>query len=768
MSQYGTIYKSEWLMEDETNEVQVYIYDTENMIPDGDTPITYDLEPTGQPLVVSVINNGRSKYGIFSKQARIEFYSTQTINAYTFADSTDQRWYVEVKMNDTTFIFKGFLVLSEIQRSFQPNPTVVSLTASDNLALLKERPLKTDADEVPTGKNRLADYILWCLKKTGLSLPFNVINNIRPGTGTASIAFANFSSTGYIFFPFPADYHPEFYIGQRLLCTSSGSNNGTVFTVVDNSSGTFSGGNIEVTPAPVHESGITNFTLTDQATGHLYDKMYVDAKTFEAEIGECEDCRTVLEKILDKNCFITQYLGEWWIINPDELNDLTRYITEYDADGAITGTSTATGQTSIGAGQNSYWISRSSLVEYDRPFKFTKHTFRYEYPKEIPCNVDFSRGDERPGGTALEKTYDVECWTLRRGYPGGYQTTSIDPYIIKRYNQWAREDERYLVIPDSTTYTYKEYLESEPIQIIENDRIDISFDWRLASTTGFIIQSVHLLQVVLHGDDGEYYFLGGDNTVDDPVFVPGESLYKWYDTSNFTANTAAGEIQLNWPLVDELEWNSFTWEAPPAPVGGNIYIWLHNFKQGSSSDYDKDLNYTNIRVEYIPYINGSYTKYEGQYSKAERTDTGFSANLDEDVDISDSPIPLVKGGMFANHSGTYVLQPVFWSAQLWSLGQPNDSDYFQPFEYHRVNGTYNQNHYCIRYFSGQLKGLTDTWPDMNTVYLISDADFDSSNKYFMLIEIEQDFKSRVWRGKFAETYRESGKVFPPFEFKYIT
>ena len=50
----------------------------------------------------------------------------------------------------------------------------------------------------------------------------------------------------------------------------------------------------------------------------------------------------------------------------------------------------------IGVGGIAHWIERSQLTEYDRPLKFTKHSYRYEYPKEIPCNVDFSKGDELP------------------------------------------------------------------------------------------------------------------------------------------------------------------------------------------------------------------------------------------------------------------------------------------------------------------------------------------------------------------------------------
>jgi hypothetical protein len=53
-------------------------------------------------------------------------------------------------------------------------------------------------------------------------------------------------------------------------------------------------------------------------------------------------------------------------------------------------------------------------------------------------------------------------------------------------------------------------------------------------------------------------------------------------------------------------------------------------------------------------------------------------------------------------------------------------------------------------------------------YRLTDIDPDTSDRRFMLIEMEQNWKTGIWRGKFAETWNISDRVFPPFEFKYIT
>ena len=261
--------------------------------------------------------------------------------------------------------------------------------------------------------------------------------------------------------------------------------------------------------------------------------------------------------------------------------------------------------------------------------------------------------------------------------------------------------------------------------------------------------------VRLVGDDGTYWMLDIDGV--------------WYlSNSSYSVNFKDLEYQFIPNDVDTTEYATVSVESNDVPVTGTLYIDLHALNQQGGSSDNVDIHFAPIEFTYYPFINGSLDKYSGQYSKSERVDIGYSANLDEEVNISDSPKPILKGGMFANHSGVYVLQPVFWSTQQWALGQPNDSDYFQPFEYHRVNGTYNQNHYCIRYFSGSLKGLGTAWPDMVFPFQLVDTDLDSSNRWFMMMEMEQDWKTQIWRAKFAETYNTSGKVFPPFEFKYIT
>lgn len=691
MSQYGTYYTMSWLTAQEDVTVTATIYDTEHIIADGDSPTVYELTPTGNPCTISVINNDRKKWGIKAKQAKLEFYSVPGINAYNFTDSNDTRWLCEIKANAEDMILTGYVVLTDISRPFLPDKQVITLTVSDGLGLLKEKPLTLDGGGNPTGKFWIAYWLNLALKKTGLNLELFVHNNIRP------------------------------YLDGTFLGTSH----------------------------------------------HLYSDIYLDAKTFEKQIGECEDCYTVIEKIIDKDCFLTQYKGAWWIMRPDDFDGNNVYYARFNLSATlISYDNTLDNGRNIGVGEVNQWVQASQGVEYERPYKFSKHTYKYETPLETPCNVDFVRGDLLTVVSPTEKHYEIDCWTLKRGYPTSPQSTTITPYIKREFNAYDYEISRVVVLPNASTITYKEYIESEGIPVDLKDRFDVSFDWRLQSSTGFGFQYLRYCSVVLHGSDGSWWMLGGVGGASDPSYDPGTSYFKWYNTSGFTVNTAASEILVDFNTTDETDWNSFTWEAPPCPIDGTVYIWLNQFKQVSSSNSDRVIEYQNLSFDYHPYINGTYQKFNGQTSKVSRDN--YSANLDEEVSISDSPKPMLKGGMFTYSSGIYSLHSEYFNATPFSNGSPPDTTYVHPYEYIRVFSTFNQYRRGIRFFTGTIKGLGSNWPDLIHKYYLTDTDYDSNGRTFQLLSFEQNWKTGLWSATLAECWHTDGKVYTDdFEWKYI-
>lgn len=172
--------------------IRVTISDTENLIEDDAAQTIYPLEFTSNPLRISIIDNDEDKFTpIRAKQCEIEIFSGNGIDISSFASGGDNRWKVEVFIIPSgPFVpltnpayFTGFLSISDLKQDFLPDPNTITLTATDNLGILKDIPL-TDFTGTRQYKDyfRVIDYISWCLSKTGLSLPIYAIMNLREET----------------------------------------------------------------------------------------------------------------------------------------------------------------------------------------------------------------------------------------------------------------------------------------------------------------------------------------------------------------------------------------------------------------------------------------------------------------------------------------------------------------------------------------------------------------------------------------------------------
>ena len=753
-------------MMDGTNEVRVNIYKTDVLIPDADTPQVVSMKGSGKPLTISVTNNDRNKLSVIrSTEAKIEVLTETGIDISTFTGGPDNLWYVEILLNQTDYIFKGFLILADISQSFQPEPQVLVLTASDCLGLLKDIPLVDLDGEVPTGKQKICFYLAYALNKTGMRLPMYVVNNLRHGTGSRTVSYVNFSNPGSTIF-FPSETVDMFYDGQKFEVTGgSVSNLNSEFTVTAVNGG---GTNIEVSPAPVHESGALNVIFEDiSSRGHLYNTVYLDAKTFESEIGECEDCYSVLEKILGYDCFICQYLGSWWIFRVDEWDENQIYVTIFDGAGVYQTDEGATDYNmSIGDAETIEFALADAIVERERPLNFAKLVYRYEYPKEVPCNVDFSRGDVIDD-TLPEKTYQLECWTLREGVPGYYGSVDGTTATIHRiFNGVEYETDRYIVLTPRTSFESSSindatYIESEGIPIREKDKFTTSVDWRTENDiTTSLSSNVRLFRCVLNGDDGSWWILGEDTV--------GDGVHKWFDTALWTINSAKGVVSVVLG-DDDTEWKNISWDAPPAPVTGTLYLWMNQLNQLSSANDTIDVWYSNLTFDYYPLINGSYQKYTGQHQKVYRATDGYLNKLDSEVYMSDSPTKLGKGAMFLLIDGAYVLTYVFYPVNVYPSGPP-DITPCHPYGELQIRSVWNQGVYANWIFSGNMWPIGEDWPAMIHKYILTDSHPATVNRYFTSVGYEQDWKSGMMNNTLIEVYdRVNLKSYSePREFKYIT
>lgn len=754
----GIIYRSEWLMQDDTTTVKVDIFDTSVLIDDSDDPNIIELIPSGSPLKISVIDNDRDKLTpIKSKQAVIEVLTENGIDITTFTGGPDNQFYVEITTGEPQFIFKGFLVTADLNQAFLANPQVLTLTATDGLGFLRDAPL-TDLDgNNPEGKHKLSHLLAYCLNKTGLALSIYVVNNLRHGSGVF---------TGPLFFSGAGQYFVTegllttyFYVGQEITISGTASNDGTfIVTEVDNSSVITQ---VRINATITGESATP--TITDTSSDvHLYNSVFLDAKTFETEIGECENCRTVLEKILGEDCYLTQYRGNWWIVRVDEFDEHDIYVAIFESSGTFgTFEGAMTYNKSVGQGEDLYMVRAAEIVERERPLNTAKLTFNYNTPLEILCNINYTRGPASGSGTLSGYSlYDIDCWTTSRDFGANETTPNTTAHIARKFNDLGYEDERFIVILQPASFTNPPtYIRSSRVPMKKKDMFSFSVDYGATndnnSSDNFIL-GIGL--IVLYGNDGSVWTLDCRTGEEEA----------WNETD---AEISLFRREIQWdfsPDTEDLtEWKTFSITSYPLPVDGEVVVYLYAANRVSSSADNINMKYSNISFEYIQYINGSYRKYTGQYQKVTRPETGYLATRDKEVFISDSPKPLLKGSMFLLIDGKYVLTTKFYPLNVYPSTPPDNE--VKPYGELQIRSVFNQWVYPNWVFSGTVKGVDNDWPDMIHKYILTDTHPSKDNRYFLLSSFEQDWKTGEMNATFIEVYDrvKMKRYSDDREFKYL-
>lgn len=672
--------------------VIVTISDMDTLVADDVDQTVNTLDLTDNPIRISVIDNDEDKFTpIRAKQCEIGIYSTGAIDISTFASGGDKRWKVEVTLNYTDrYVFIGWLNLSLLSMEFQPHPNVIVLTATDGLGSLKDVPLTDFSSLNPTGKNKICDYIAWCLSKTGLNLTLFVVNNLRE------------------------------------------ENNPAV---------------------------------------HIYNCVYLDAKTFEKDFGVSEDCYTVLQKILGEYCFLCQTKGRWYIQSIDEKGPFSYMRAEYTSLGIfLNEVGPVDYPKSIGIANDLSWFGypdSAPLVVPERAYKSIKETYNYTPPKEIVCNMDFSRGDfianlsdeVVDSQTYTVKSYAVECWTYYKGVPVTTQDSSS--YIKRLFNSNGYESERYLHMPATATSAFYYQKTDGKFSIHFKDKFSFGLSFKHSTDLGGGSGSVTLTQawIRLYGDDGTYWNLHADST---------GSSYWVQATATWTTNQAF----IQWIGLSEnadfTKWQDLSIESPAAPVSGDIEVLLVNNQTPNS----QSKSFASVSLEYIPFINGSYQKYTGQYHKVSQTLDTVAAR-EREVFISDSPKKLFKGALFRYTGSAYVLAGNFTNPNTLTT---------KPYGEHQAFTVWNQYNRVMMKFDGRVDRLqTDLLdanfftnvPDLISCFLFTDesnitTDGVSVFKHFQLLHFEQDYNLCAWDGVFVENYSTAnGKVYTDEHiFKY--
>lgn len=513
------------------------------------------------------------------------------------------------------------------------------------------------------------------------------------------------------------------------------------------------------------------------------DVIYLDMKTFEKDIDEAVDCYQALEIIFSKRLSITQSNDGWYISNIDERTGNSVYRFRFDYLGNfIEQMPTITANQIIGRTEIMKFRDKDAIVTFSRPHKFVRLTYNYDLPKEIIDNIDFSRGALNlilsapnvtiDGKTYYQAKYNIDDWTAlvgSGGIPGLGTTSTTNNYIRRLFSDSNRTYEvyRYLVI-EHTLSGGVFFVKSQKIYINAQDKFNISVDARFESDVfgSGTTYGRETIQVRLFADDGTYYTLhGGSSSNPTPEWVP--------TNSSFSINTKY--ISQDGFLSEDLsQWKTSSAEAPPIPKDGYLEILLiHN----QSSTYQVDRYFANLQFDYIPFLNGSYSKYSGHANKIKQADF-YKANLDEQMTLGDSPRVAFKGAMFKLVGGKYVLTERWYAAgDLLNQGIvppfPPGDVYLHPLIHLQSYAFWNQVNRQMVEVNGSVHNLklnTSNIPDVVDIYQINAATTLVQNKYFVPSDIEQVFDEGKWKVTLLEVYDTTkGKDFStPSEFRYLS
>jgi hypothetical protein len=384
------------------------------------------------------------------------------------------------------------------------------------------------------------------------------------------------------------------------------------------------------------------------------------------------------------SCF--QSLGSWWIVRyPDLFLDFEEGETiidyyNYNSDFVYV---------DLLQINKSFIIDSSNKVETGllksiiRPYRRTLETFNYVQPEDLVCNSQFTDlGPLRQittGGGFTNKEYELPCWYDYDGNAGPYP----DKYIRVVYDADNNEVERYAVVTGTTTLGTL-VVQSEDIELNQNDVIDWTFDYRTDVSQPGSVNNVFIVRIT---DGTTIYYLQDDGSWDTPA--------------GFTYNVPAGQ--------NTNEWHTVTKKSQKIPFNCifNVFISVTTL-----NTYDETY-YRNLRLT-LTYFIGGQLAVNGHSHTASQSRKLNNVN-DVEIFIDNSQRSSISGTLFLT-SQTGILQDKCTTWEFGSgyntgfpgvvynnLGQLATSTYM--FQRYKSRTKYNGNLLSIRNVNGVLSNL---------------------------------------------------------------
>jgi hypothetical protein len=483
----------------------------------------------------------------------------------------------------------------------------------------------------------------------------------------------------------------------------------------------------------------SNLFYESMTDGNLYtglDQCNVEAKTFQIDVLEYDDCYTTIEKLnIAWNQTIYMYRGKWVIFRIEELYcPPTENIIGFRS---LLGTRTFLSDRydiNVGVNETVKPVSSEMLRFIIRRTKQDTIQFNYDAINEIVQNGSFARGSFI-GKIGTTLAYNVDTWDYEDAFldigavPTSGTFTRLEEYTS---NDGPLFDNYVRFNITSSSLVGISYIRSNNINILTGEKFDFSVDarFKFSFTNNSKAQSVYIL---FYGTTNNYFLKDNGD---------------WIQTnSTFTTNVEYLGIEFNKPSSPEdTSWVTFSVNSQPAPQNGYINILL----AGHNNQYvaGQERQFKTLRFTMISVFGGQEFNNISGIKSVFTKNNDLRITFDENIYFDDSFSDNFKGSILKADGVTLT-------DKKWHRGR-YDSEVLgfrkQNAVAHWQFNRFNRNKIDANFF-----GLT--WDDgTQPIGLINTVKFvdDDADKIYAILNLKNiDFSSSTWSATLLEVWDDN-------------
>lgn len=461
---------------------------------------------------------------------------------------------------------------------------------------------------------------------------------------------------------------------------------------------------------------------------------YIDARTFSIGDGEYDNKYNVLDKINSAfNQTLLQYKGKWYIFRPEELF-MTPAQSLRQFNKTLLGTTITNNRYDIEVGVNEDIkpITPEMLRFINRPTKVDEIDFIYEFPSELICNQNISRGALNTAGSGFN-LYDVDSWYAYTGTRESPTATTKNHYRKDTLDAYDVVTDSYLYLDNETSGTFFNWWQSCDVAVATGDVITLSFKWRW-NETGVISSPIPTFKVgqLLYKADALPAFRS--SLTNDGVW----DIYPSTWDSKIYANQTYFTITPGDNSTSENGYITFSVTSEPVIRDGIVRLLLSNTQNSSYDNNWKDIQFTidaKINGRYLDSISGDYDRF----TKAE----DIRANFTDEIYLEDLPNSNLMGCIF-DETNTLRTTPT-WNRYRY----PSES---YPFKKQNLIANWERTRFHRNKIDVNLFGLKYGSEPIGLLNTIKFVDDDPNKLYYIANLKEIDFASATWQATLAEVY----------------